>query len=140
MPPNLRHRFNQLLLELPQWQREDERWPLVDILREDSIWPDLDLKGSAAVAAARFLDLADRHGSRPFLLLLSGLRDSQRSHPERLREVAALEAALRKRPREPWSDPPYLGLDFFDRQHATIFFGREAEVDALVRTLATTEQ
>jgi hypothetical protein len=101
---------------------------------------DLDLKGSAAVAAARLLDLADKHGPQPFLLLLSGLRDAERSHSERLREIVALETELRNRPREPWTGAPYRGLDFFDRQHAPIFFGREAEVDALIGALTTTDQ
>ncbi|MBS1872362.1 MAG: SUMF1/EgtB/PvdO family nonheme iron enzyme [Acidobacteria bacterium] len=139
MSPSLRNRFNQFLLDVPQWHREDERWALVDILRDYEVYKDLDLSGSAAVAAARFLDLADKHGSRPFLIFLSGLRQME-TKEERLREIAAIEAALRNRPREPWDGPPYRGLDFFDREHAPIFFGREAEVDALLHTLAATDQ
>jgi formylglycine-generating enzyme required for sulfatase activity len=144
MPPDLQRRFNEFLLRLPQWEREDERRALATILRGHEIWDHLDLTGCAASAAGRLLLLYDTYGPPPYLLLLSALRDAHGSHPEHLRELDALEAALRscqpKRPRERWDGVPYRGLSYFDRRHAPIFFGREAELAALIRNLTTTAQ
>ena len=144
MAPDLRQRFERLLLDLPQWERESERRALLGFLRDHEIWDDLDLTGSAASAAVRLLDLHDKHGPEPFRALLAGLREALRSHPERCDEIAALEAEFRSRAverrRERWSGTPYRGLAYFDRRHAPIFFGREAEVNALIRTMTETEQ
>ena len=145
MLPDLRQRFERLLLDLPQWEREGERRALLGMLRDHGIWDDLDLTGSKAAAAVRLLDLCEKHGLEPFRMLLSGLRDEQKSHPEHLKEIHALEAEFRSRgaqqKRELWKNgPPYLGLVHFDKGDAPIFFGREADVDAIIRTLTTTEQ
>jgi hypothetical protein len=144
VPPELRQRFERLLLDLPEWEREGERRALLGVLREHAIWDELDLAGSPATVAVRLLDLHDKHGPEPFLALLASLRDGQRSHPERSREIGVIESALResraRRRREPWNGPPYRGLAYFDRRHAPIFFGREAEVDGLIRTMTATGQ
>ncbi|MFN0104705.1 MAG: SUMF1/EgtB/PvdO family nonheme iron enzyme [Bryobacteraceae bacterium] len=145
MPPDLRQRFEQLLLRLPLWEREGERHALLSgILRGHQIWDDLILSGSAATAAVHLLDLAGKHGPDPFLVLLTGLRDSQAANPEICREIDSLEALLRSRrptrPREVWNNAPYRGLNHFDRRHAPIFFGRENEVDELIHTITNTEQ
>jgi hypothetical protein len=144
VPPELRQRFERLLLELPEWEREGERRALLGVLREHEIWDGLDLAGSAATVAVRLLDLHDKHGPEPFLALLASLRDGQRSHPERYHEIGVIESALResraRRRREAWNGPLYRGLAYFDRRHAPIFFGREAEVDALIRTMTATGQ
>ncbi|MCC6861614.1 MAG: SUMF1/EgtB/PvdO family nonheme iron enzyme [Bryobacterales bacterium] len=145
MPPDLRYRFERLLLALPQWERPEERRALVAILRSHEMWDYLQLGGSAATAATRLLDLYDEHGPQPFRLLLSSLLERPGLPPELLEDTRTIDNELRcqgvQRRREPWtSGPPYRGLYRFERRHAPIFFGRDAEVDALIRTLTTTEQ
>ncbi len=143
MSPDLRQRFERLLLDHPQWDRETSRRSLLGILRDHEIWDDLDLSGSPASATVRLLDLYQRHGPHPFRAALSALRDG-RTDPAYLGEIATLDAELRAleihRPRQSWKGVPYRGLAYFDKRHAPIFFGREIEVEKLIRTLTTTEQ
>jgi hypothetical protein len=143
MPPEMRQGLERLLLRHPLWEREVERRALLGALREQEIWDDLDLAGSAATAAVRLLDLYDKHGPEPFRVILSALRDGQ-TDPAYLKEIGALETALHSRQaqrrRVTWKDAPYRGLAYFDRRHAPIFFGREAELEKLIGALTTTEQ
>jgi len=143
MSPDIRQRFESLLLSLPAWQYgAEERRVAVKALRNHEIWDHLDLTGSAATAAVRLLDLFAEHGPEPFRALLSSLRDE--SVPGRDKEIEALDKALRvlgaQRVPARWNGVPYRGLSYFDREHAPIFFGREPEVDALIQTITTTEQ
>jgi hypothetical protein len=145
MTPDLRHRFYQLLLALPLWEREGTRHALIGtILRGYPIWERLNLSGSQAEAADRLLNLYPEHGPEPYLALLGGLTDETRANPEIQLEIEALSKILRAvrppRPRQPWKDAPYRGLAYFDQKHAPIFFGRDAEVDALYTTITQTEQ
>lgn len=67
-----------------------------------------------------------------------------RSDADYLAEVDTLNRELRareaQRRRGVWKDVPYRGLAYFDFRHAPIFFGREAEVEALIQKLTATEQ
>jgi hypothetical protein len=93
VPPDLRQRFERLLLSLPEWEvARDRRAPIGNILRSHAIWEELDLDGSPATAVVSLLDLAKKHGLEPFGLLLTGLRDASTSRA-RLLEQQSRECA-----------------------------------------------
>src|SRR5882724_5848655 len=146
MPPDLRKRFVQLLLNLPDWDADPRtrRSLLGSAIRGHKIWSNLNLTGSAIEAADHLLDLYDPHGPDPFSIILIGLRDSQTTNHNLCREIDWLRSKLRelsaRRRHEVWHDgPPYLGLRNFDRKHPPFFLGRDTEVDDLIRTITSTD-
>ena len=137
-------RFERLLCGLTGWNTQAGREGSLSALRDYEMWDDLDRSGRPREVAVRLLGLFDQHGPEPFCALLADLRTKSEAAPERLAEIAALEKefhSLRtRRRREPWGRPPYRGLAYFDREHAPIFFGRDAEVQALIRHITSTGQ
>jgi hypothetical protein len=144
MTPDLRQRLRRLLLGLPYWEAEEGRRELCNtVWNGHAINLDLDKKGSAKAVVDRLLDLEETHGWEPFRALLAGLRQRESTHPHRCREIDAIDELLRQRGhrhRQSWSGEPYRGLLHFDKRHAPIFFGREAETESLIRTISGTEQ
>ena len=140
----LRSRFERLLKDLPQWEKEEDRRSLLgQILRTHDVWDHLDLKGNSAVTASGLLDICEKDPTS-LGVLLDGLRDCFKTDALRRPEIDFLYTQLfgrgsNGRPRVPWKGAPYLGLNFFDREHAPIFFGREQALQGLVSTL-TKEQ
>ena len=132
MPPDLHERFKRLLLGLPTWKSEDGRAAILDALRDREIWNDIRFKGSAAEAAANLLALYGQHGPAPFCHLLHSLRQEQGVEVDQLK----MELQSRWARQGAWHGPPYLGLVNFGKGDAPIFFGREAEVESLIGTLA----
>jgi len=148
MDPDLRRRIEDLLLALPQWERYDSRHTLLaGILRGHPVWLEVQTEGSQRDVARRLLDLCTDpttplHGHPPpICALLAGLAQELAAHPAHGAEVRDLSSRLcqgrRARPRPVWDRAPYRGLAFFDRRHAPIFFGRDAEVQELIETLTT---
>ena len=142
MEPALRQRFRELLLSLREWETSgDRRLLLRGPLEHQPLWDFLNLEGASGVVADRLLDLCEKGGAGAIEALLAGLRQAFPSHPARLEEIQFLESRLcrgaAQRRREAWRGAPFRGLSFFDRQHAPIFFGREAEVQELIETIAT---
>jgi len=150
MDSDLRRRIEDLLLALPGWDRYNDRHVLLKgHLGGHPIWQDLQTDGSPKNVARRLLDLCSdpnrplRGHPPPICVLLAGLSNDRAAHPAHIAEISDLTARLcqgrRARPRPVWNRAPYRGLAFFDRRHAPIFFGRDAEVQDLIETL-TTEQ
>ena len=142
MTPDLHQRFERLLLDHPQWATHSVRRALLRVLRDYEIWDHIEWDGSPATVALGLLQLYTKHGPRPFRAVLASLREG-RTDPAYLqamealsREVLGLEARPRRRT---WKGDPYRGLPYLDRQHAPIFFGRDEELERLIRTLTTTE-
>jgi len=140
----LRSRFERLLKDFPQSEKEDDRRSLLgQILRSHDVWDHLDLKGNSAVTASGLLAICEKD---PISLgvLLDGLRDGFKTDAVRRPDIDFLYTQLcgrggNGRPRARWEGAPYLGLNFFDREHAAIFFGREQALQDLVSAL-TKEQ
>ena len=152
MRTELRQRLGELLCSWPEWEKSDWRHALLGgILRGHAIWHDLDTQEGPRPVANRLLALCEKysstllHGQAPIRGLLAALRAKARSAPDRLEEndfiMSQLCAKAAKRPRSTWDvrkdGPPYLGLTYFDRVHAGIFFGREGELQELIKTLLT---
>jgi hypothetical protein len=121
---------------------EDERRVFLGgVLLDHDIWYDIKFEGSGKSAADQLLNLYKEHGPEPFRLLLAGLRDEFASRVDRCREIDALQGEFRRRTQrrrgawDPKNGAPYRGLPHLDKRHAPIFFGRDAEVDALIRTV-----
>ncbi len=137
-----RRQYERVLREHPQWHDPDDRRALLHVLRDHEIWDDLDFHDKPKAAGGRLLDLYETHGPAPFRAVLSALRDGQTA-PEYLREIDLLAGELRvceRRTRRDWKGDLYLGLTYFNRNDAPIFFGRDAEVERLIHTLTQTEQ
>ena len=64
MPPNLRERFEAVLLQLPEWcsGADSRRAWLLRVLSHHDIKYDLWYEGGPRVAAGRLLDLGKEHG------------------------------------------------------------------------------
>jgi hypothetical protein len=139
MNPELRERFERLLRELPEWEREEDRRVLLrGILRFHSVSDFLNLKGSVAIVAHALIDTCLEQDPESLCVLLMGLREKYKTWPERAAEIDFLESSLcggDTLHRGQWRGAPYLGLAYFDRQHAPIFFGREMVLRQLVQTL-----
>jgi hypothetical protein len=140
MPPEIRQRFERLLLEHSLWTRTKDRAVLLRDLRDHEVWDHLELDGSPTQAAHNLLTLYGKYGPEPFRIALRAMQAAGNADPDRRREVEALDEWLRsqqaRRHRGPWSEAPYRGLHYFDRRHAPIFFGRDQEVDRLLQTVA----
>ena len=140
----LRSRFERLLKDLPQWEKEDDRRSLLgQILRAHDVWDHLDLKGNSAVTASGLLDICEKDPTS-LCVLLGGLRDCFKTDAVRRPEIDFLYTqhcgrGSNGRPRARWDGAPYPGLNFFDREHAAIFFGRDQALQDLVTAL-TKEQ
>jgi len=140
MPPELRQRFERLLLDHTLWEQEGVRRARLGSLRAHEIWDDLDLKGSPAEAADKLLNLYGKHGPEPFLMVLSTLREGR---PIRTISRTSTRSRLhwgRGGHACPGTVCPTAAYTTCDLKHAPIFFGRDGEVDRLIRTLTTTEQ
>ena len=143
MPPELRQRFEALLLSLPEWEREETRRALLNCLRPYRMWDHFDPGGTTADASERLFRLETKFGCEPFEALLGELRERYSIHPQRCEEIVCLREDLRRlarRPMQSWHREPYLGLTYFDRSDAPIFFGRDTELAELVEALTGTEQ
>ncbi len=140
----LRSRFERLLKDLPHWEKEDDRRSLLgQILRTHDVWDHLDLKGNSVVTASGLLDICEKDPTS-LCVLLGGLRDWFKTDAVRRPEIDFLYTqhcgpGSNGRPRARWDCAPYLGLNFFDREHAAIFFGRDQALQDLVTAL-TKEQ
>jgi hypothetical protein len=132
-------RLEHLLRGLSEWEQERERRALLsDILREHSVWDYLRLNDSVAVSANSVIGICRERDPDSLCVLLKGLRERYKTDPERRQEIDFLSSQLCSRSyrrRGVWRGAPYLGLTYFDRQHAPIFFGREAALEQLVETL-----
>src|SRR5947209_15575794 len=130
MTPDLQDRFERLLRDLPEWENEDNRRALLrGMLRDYPVWDSLMLKGSVAISAQNLIDTCVKQDPESLCALLAGLRDNYKTQPKLREEIDFLASHLCSggtRPRGQWKGAPYLGLAYFDRQHAPIFFGREA--------------
>jgi hypothetical protein len=137
-----RQRLEKLLLALPEFDSQASRRLLLrPIFYNHALWDGLKHEGSPAQAAGNLLDLCSKDGES-LCLLLTGLRRARASHPAHCAELDALSATLctgtARRRRQPWTQgAPFRGLNYFDREHAPIFFGRDAELRDLIRTLTT---
>jgi hypothetical protein len=136
----VRQRFERLLRDLPEWENERERRVLLrGILRGHEVWDYLQTNGSVAVTAGNLLDTCEEKAPEGMCLLLDGLREIAKTDPERRKEIEFLKGQLssggRTRRRGVWSGAPYLGLNYFDKQDAPIFFGRDAALKQLVEAL-----
>ena len=132
-------RLEHLLRGLPEWEQERERRALLsDILRGHSVWDYLRLSDSVAVSANSVIGICRERDPDSLCVLLKGLRERYKTDPERRQEIDFLSSQLCSRSyrrRGIWRGAPYLGLTYFDRQHAPIFFGREPVLEQLVETL-----
>ena len=133
-------RWEDLLKKVPELRENDQRRELLDCLSDFPVW--LSLTETDLIEQLR--SLPSESSREPVLEALAWMRrlETTKRSPETLRTIEALESELRSRtarPRkEPWEkEPPYRGLNAFDRRHAPIFFGREAEVQRLIEVLAT---
>ena len=143
MPPNLRERFEAVLLQLPEWcsGADSRRAWLLRVLSHHDIKYDLWYEGGPRVAAGRLLDLGKEHGLGPFQLLLKDLLLNNRAmEAARREEIERLQADLSRAgelKRRPWKGAPYLGLRHHGPEDAPLFFGRDKEVEALLTTMST---
>jgi hypothetical protein len=139
-------RIERLLYGLPYWEDPGRRKVfLADMLRGHPIWLDLRYGGSQREAAESLLALCAApdakllHGQPPLCALLQALRAEYGQDPTHLSDIDQLasELCIEIHPQERaiWEGAPYRGLSFFDRRHAPIFFGREAELQRLVDAL-----
>ena len=143
MPPELRKRLETLLLSLPEWEQEESRGKLLYCLRPYRMWDHLDASGTRVQASKKLLDLEAQFGCEPFEALLGELRQRYSIHTARAEEIDKLREDLRRlarRPVQKWDREPYLGLTYFDRGDAPIFFGRDLELAELVKAITETEQ
>lgn len=141
-------RIEGLLYGLHCWEDPGRRKVfLAGMLRGHPIWLDLRYGGSQHEAAESLLSLCAApdakllHGRPPLCALLHVLRAEYGLDPTHLSEIdqLAAELCIQNRPAERavWEGAPYRGLHFFDRRHAPIFFGREAELERLVDALGS---
>jgi formylglycine-generating enzyme required for sulfatase activity len=135
----LRQRFAKLLIDLPDWDSEGRRTVLLrEILGTHKVFAEFDCTGSRPEAAEKLLVLLEQHPDA-MCRLLAGLSEASKAAPERLSEIDGLRVELCagrvRRRRERWLDVPYKGLNYFDRDDAPIFFGRERETQALIEKL-----
>ncbi|MDZ4796762.1 MAG: SUMF1/EgtB/PvdO family nonheme iron enzyme [Bryobacteraceae bacterium] len=131
--------LEHLLRGLPEWEQErDRRALLSDILRGHSVWDYLRLDDSVAVSANTVIATCQDLDPESLCVLLKGLRERYKTDPERRAEIDSLASLLCSRSyrrRGAFRGEPYLGLTYFDRQDAPIFFGRETELQQLVDKL-----
>lgn len=57
MPPDLKRRYERLLLRHPQWESRKSRRALFDALRDHDIYDDIEFDGAPAEVAAEFTRL-----------------------------------------------------------------------------------
>lgn len=142
-----RERLEQLLYGLHLWEDPGRRKVfLAGLLRGHPIWLDINYD-SQSEAAKSLLDLCEAHASKllhgkiPVCALLQALSAEYGSEREPQAEIDRLVTELctlgTGRPRATWKGKPYRGLAYFDRRHAPIFFGREAELQGLIDATAT---
>jgi len=143
-----RQRLHAILLGLEEWEEPRSRKSLLGFLRSHDIWQRLLRGGSDLEAADNLLDLCSDpdlagipiQGRDPLCALIEELKKHLHHRPEPLAELGRLGDALceqtRTMPRVPWSDAPYPGLYFFDRSDWPIYFGRETELERLIKALA----
>jgi hypothetical protein len=146
--PDQRERLEQLLYGLHCWEDPRARRVfLAGLLRGHPIWLDLRVDGNQREVAENLLTLFERaseqlvQGRPPLCALLHALGIEYGPHSPHQAEIAALTAELcrpsAQRPRVPWEGTPYRGLKVYERRHAPIYFGREAELQRLCDALAT---
>jgi ATP-dependent Clp protease ATP-binding subunit ClpA len=133
-------RWEDLLKKVPELRENDQRRELLDCLSDFPVWASL----NETHLIEQLRSLPSESSREPVLESLAWMRrlETTKRSPETLRTIEALESDLRSRTararKEPWKrEAPYRGLNAFDRRHAPIFFGREAEVQRLIEVLAT---
>ncbi|MBL8216192.1 MAG: SUMF1/EgtB/PvdO family nonheme iron enzyme [Bryobacterales bacterium] len=137
-----RQRLAKLLLAIPGFDAVAARKVLLrGIFYHRPIWDGLKHEAAPDEAAHDLLDRCANDGES-LCLLLTGLRAVPGLRPEQQQIVDDLAKRLcsgnARRRRQPWThDAPFRGLNYFDREHAPIFFGRDAELRDLIRTLTT---